>query len=143
MTVKRMLACIAESAGAARASFAFVTADGFDGVLALPGDGNLLLDSPGGKRYLQTLAQADGARLQEAGADLELWALLGEGERQLSALMSLPIRTASRTVGMCVLYFMVDDPLPTPAALQHLEMLASVFAGPLAMAAPAELPKAS
>ena len=143
MTVKRMLACIAESAGAARASFAFVTADGFDGVLALPGDGNLLLDSPGGKRYLQTLAQADGARLQEAGADLELWALLGEGERQLSALMSLPIRTASRTVGMAVLYFMVDDPLPTPAALQHLELLASVFAGPLAMAAPAELPKAS
>jgi hypothetical protein len=37
---------------------------------------------------------------------------------------------------------MVDDPLPTPAALQHLELLASVFAGPLATAA-AELPKAS
>jgi mutual gliding-motility protein MglA len=143
MTVKRMLACVAESAGAARASFAFVTAAGFDGVVALPGDGNLLLDSAGGKRYLQTLAQADGARLQEAGADLELWALLGEGERQLSALMSLPIRTASRTVGMAVLYFMTDDPLPTPAALQHLELLASVFAGPLAMAVPAELPKAS
>jgi signal recognition particle receptor subunit beta len=143
MTVMRMLACVAESAGAARASFAFVTAEGFDGVVALPGDGNLLLDSPGGQRYLQTLAQADGARLQEAGADLELWALLGEGERQLSALMSLPIRTASRTVGMAVLYFMVDDPLPTPAALQHLELLASVFAGPLAMATHAELPKAS
>lgn len=143
MTVKRMLACVAESAGAARASFAFVTAAGFDGVVALPGDGSLLLDSPGGKRYLQTLAQADGPRLQEAGADVELFALLGEGERQLSALMSLPIRTATRTVGMAVLYFMTDDPLPTPAALQHLELLASVFAGPLAMAVPAELPRAS
>jgi hypothetical protein len=138
MTVKRMLACVAESAGAAHASFAFVTADGFDRVMGLPGDGNLLLDSPGGRRYLQALAQADGPCVQEAACDLELFALLGEGERQLSALVSLPLRTTSRTVGLAVLYFLEDDPLPTPAALEHLELLASVFAAPLAMAAAAE-----
>ncbi|HYU42923.1 MAG TPA: hypothetical protein VEQ84_12310 [Vicinamibacteria bacterium] len=138
MTVKRMLACVAESAGAAHASFAFVTADGFDRVVGLPGDGNLLLDSPGGRRYLQALAQADGPCVQEAACDLELFALLGEGERQLSALVSLPLRTTSRTVGLAVLYFLEEDPLPTPAALEHLELLASVFAAPLAMAARAE-----
>ncbi len=138
MTVKRMLACVAESAGAARASFAFVTADGFDRVVDLSGDGTLLLDSPGGRRYLQALAQADGPCLQEAACDLELWALLGGGERHLSALASLPLRTTSRTVGLAVLYFLEDDPLPTPAALEHLELVASVFAAPLAPAAPAE-----
>jgi len=138
MTVKRMLACVAESAGAAHASFAFVTADGFDRVMGLPGDGNLLLDSPGGRRYLQALAQADGPCVQEVACDLELFALLGEGERQLSALVSLPVRTTSRTVGLAVLYFLEEDPLPTPAALEHLELLASVFAAPLAMAAAAE-----
>ena len=138
MTVKRMLACVAERAGAAHASFAFVTADGFDRVMGLPGDGNLLLESPGGRRYLQALAQADGPCVQEAACDLELFALLGEGERQLSALVSLPLRTTSRTVGLAVLYFLDDDPLPTPAALEHLELLASVFAAPLAMAVPAE-----
>jgi mutual gliding-motility protein MglA len=138
MTVKRMLACVAESAGAAHASFAFVTADGFDRVVGLPGDGSLLLDSPGGRRYLQALAQADGPCVQEAACDIELFALLGEGERQLSALVSLPLRTTSRTVGLAVLYFLEDDPLPTPAALGRLELLASVFAAPLAMAVPAE-----
>lgn len=138
MTVKRMLACAAESAGAARASFAFVTADGFDRVVGLPGEGHLLLDSPGGRRYLQALAQADGPCLQEAACDLELWALMGGGERHLSALLSLPLRTTSRTVGLAVLYFLEDDPLPTPAAVDHLELLASVFAAPLAMADPQE-----
>jgi len=138
MTVKRMLACVAESAGAAHASFAFVTADRFDRVVGLPGDGHLLLDSPGGRRYLKALAQADDPCVQEAACDLELFALLGEGERQLSALVSLPLRTTSRTVGLAVLYFLEEDPLPTPAALEHLELLASVFAAPLAMAARAE-----
>jgi len=96
------------------------------------------LDSTGGRRYLQALAQADGPCLQEAACDLELWALLGEGERHLSALLSLPLRTTSRTIGLAVLYFLEDDPLPTPAALDRLELLASVFAAPLATAAPAE-----
>lgn len=79
----------------------------------------------------------DGACVQEAACDLELYALLGEGERQLSALVSLPLRTTSRTIGLAVLYFLEDDPLPTPAVLAHLELLASVLAAPLALAAPA------
>jgi len=58
------------------------------------------LDSPGGRRYLQALAQADGPCLQEAACDLELWALLGEGERHLSTLLSLPLpRGGQRPVG--------------------------------------------
>jgi len=143
MTVKRMLACVAERAGAAHASFAFVTGDGFDRALGLPGADSLLLDSPGGKRYLQALAQADGPCVQEAACDLELFALLGEGERQLSALVSLPLRTTSRTIGLAVLYFLEDDPLPTPAALAQLELLASVFAAPLALATQAKAAGAS
>jgi signal recognition particle receptor subunit beta len=136
MTVKRMLACLAESVGAARASFAFVNAGGFGHAVALPGAADLLLDSAGGRRYLQALVQADGPCLQEAACDLELWALLGGGERNLSALLSLPLRTSTRTIGLAVLCFLEDDPLPSPAALERLELVASVFAAPLAMAAP-------
>jgi len=120
-----------------------VTGDGFDRALGLPGADSLLLDSPGGKRYLQALAQADGPCVQEAACDLELFALLGEGERQLSALVSLPLRTTSRTIGLAVLYFLEDDPLPTPAALAQLELLASVFAAPLALATQAKAAGAS
>jgi mutual gliding-motility protein MglA len=134
-TVKRMLACLSESAGAAGASFALVTPDGFGRALSLPGAENLLLDAPGGRRYLMPLVQGGRAVLRQNSEDVELWALLGGGERSLGALVAVPLRTTSGMLGLVVLYFREDGAVPTPARLERLETLAALFAAPLALVA--------
>lgn len=134
-TVKRMLGCLSESGGAAGASFALVTPDGFGRSLSLPGAEDLLLETAGGRRYLTPLVQGGRAVLRQSSEEVELWALLGGGERSLGALVTVPLRTTSGTLGLVVLYLREDHTVPTPARLERLERVAAVFAAPLALVA--------
>ncbi len=138
-TVKRMLACLAEAASATHASFVFVTADGFGRVVGLPSpDDPLLAGGPAGGRYLRALADGDSPCLRETAGDHDLGAILGAGRPPFASVASLPVQTSSRTIGLAILYFLEDEPLPGAAALEHLQLLASVLAAPLALAVPAE-----
>ena len=101
-------------------------------------DDPLLTRSSAGRRYVGALAEAGRPHLLDAVADLELFSLLGSGEPRFATIASLPVRTSSRAVGVVLLYFLENEPLPAPAALEHLALLAATFAGPLALAVRAE-----
>jgi mutual gliding-motility protein MglA len=128
-TLRLTLEPLAEAAGSRYGSLLMPVEGGPPKVVALRGLGeDPLLRLRSGQRVLERLLQDSEPKVQHSADSLDLGEALQDAPPSFASVASVPLRTASGTHGIGLLYFTGDDVLPATAELQQLRALAALLA---------------
>jgi signal recognition particle receptor subunit beta len=128
-TLRLTLEPLAEAAGSRYASLLMPVEGAPLKVIALRGlSEDPLLRLRSGQRVLDRLLQDTEPRVQHSADSLDLGEALQDAPPSFASVASVPLRTASGTHGIGLLYFTADDVLPGPPELQQLRSLSALLA---------------
>jgi hypothetical protein len=128
-TLRLTLEPLAEAAGSRYGSLLMPVEGGLPKVVALRGlNEDPLLRLRSGQRVLERLLQDTEPKVQHSADSLDLGEALQDAPPSFASVASVPLRTASGTHGIGLLYFTGDDVLPGTAELQQLRALAALLA---------------
>jgi hypothetical protein len=138
----RALSVLGEAGGTVHSSFLLPAPVGsFRPVLRPPLAEDPLVKTSSGLQTLETIREAHEPSILRASDTPELEAAFATIEPRFTAMAVVPIRglvsnrETDQLLGMAVLYYLADRPVPAPEALVHLRLLARLFRAPLELAA--------
>jgi GAF domain-containing protein len=83
---------------------------------------------------LETLREDTKPSILRASDLQDLAVALESSEHGLHTLVAVPVRSPQRLLGIALLYFPHDAPVPSAATLDHLHLLSRLLRAPLELA---------
>jgi hypothetical protein len=132
--VMRALSCLAEAAEATHATLLVRTAaEGWEARPLPPLQSDPLLAAASAAGWLDEQAASKEPRRVEAG-DPVVGPALAAAEPAFSAVVAAPVRDPDSLLGLALLYYAGDVPLPDSKRVEHVGLLARIFSAPLELA---------
>lgn len=129
--VMRALSCLAEASEATHATLLLRTeAGGWNARPLPPLKSDPLLATPAGTAWLDGQAASEEPRLVESG-EPAVGPALAVAAEAFSAVLVAPVRDPRSLIGLAMLYYAGEMPLPDPRRVEHVGLLARIFSAPL------------